>query len=152
MALTDLPAEAVAKDASLASRRLATLSNADRNNALTILHNALANEDNRRVILDANAKDKEVAEKAAATGSGLSDSVIKRLDLAHGEKYNDMLRGILSVRDLDDPGQCILCHLGSVTVVDLINCSWKSVTPNPPRRRPDPRKSQLPHRRSSHYF
>lgn len=110
MALTDLPAEAVAKDASLASRRLATLSNADRNNALTILHDALANEENRQVILNANAKDKEVAEKAAAAGSGLSDSVIKRLDLAHGEKYNDMLRGILSVRDLDDPSQYIQSH------------------------------------------
>ncbi|CAG8091942.1 unnamed protein product [Penicillium salamii] len=103
MALTDLPADAVAQDASLASRRLATLSNADRSNALTILHEALAKKENRHFILEANAKDRENAEKSAAAGNGLSDSVIKRLDLSHGEKYNDMLQGILSVRDLDDP-------------------------------------------------
>ncbi|CAG8232984.1 unnamed protein product [Penicillium olsonii] len=103
MALTDLPADAVAQDASLASRRLATLSNADRSNALTVLHEALANKENRQFILEANARDREIAAQGAAAGSGLSDSVIKRLDLSHGEKYNDMLRGILSVRDLDDP-------------------------------------------------
>jgi glutamate-5-semialdehyde dehydrogenase len=101
MSLTDSAAIDVARSASLASRRLATLSNAARNEALTALHHAL--DVNRGTILAANAKDLEAANRAADSGD-LSHSVIKRLDLSRPGKYDDMLEGILSVRDLEDPG------------------------------------------------
>jgi glutamate-5-semialdehyde dehydrogenase len=106
MPLTELAADDVARSASLASRRLATLSNDARNEALTALHHAL--DVNRKAILAANAKDLELANQAAASGT-LSHSVLKRLDLSRPGKYDDMLDGILSVRDLDDPSKCILC-------------------------------------------
>lgn len=91
-----------AHSASLASRRLATLNNDDRNKALTLLHDAL--EMNRKEILEANARDVELATIAAESGN-LSHSVLKRLDLSRPGKYKDMLDGILSVRDLDDPSE-----------------------------------------------
>lgn len=102
MSLTESAAVDVARSASLASRHLATLPNAARNEALTALHQAL--EKNRAAILTANARDVEAATRAANSG-GLSHSVLKRLDLSRPGKYDDMLEGILSVRDLDDPGK-----------------------------------------------
>lgn len=55
-------------------------------------------------ILEANAKDLELATKAAEDGE-LSQSVLKRLDLGRKGKWEDMLQGILDVRDLEDPGE-----------------------------------------------
>jgi glutamate-5-semialdehyde dehydrogenase len=114
MSLTDSSAVEIAKTASVASRRLATLADADRNEALTALHHALSI--NKTSILEANAKDVEAATKAAENGS-LSHSVLKRLDLSRPGKYDDMLQGILSVRDLKDPSmyEAILCvdHLAN---------------------------------------
>lgn len=101
MSLTESAAVDVARSASLASRHLATLPNAARNEALTALHQAL--EKNKAAILTANARDVEAATRAANSG-GLNHSVLKRLDLSRPGKYDDMLEGILSVRDLDDPG------------------------------------------------
>ncbi|KAJ6083793.1 hypothetical protein N7467_007928 [Penicillium canescens] len=111
MSLTGSAAIDVARSASLASRRLATLSNAARNEALTALHRAL--DVNREVILAANARDLEAANRAADNGD-LSHSVIKRLDLSRPGKYDDMLEGILSVRDLEDP-------VGKVTLRTLLD-------------------------------
>lgn len=102
MSLTDSAAADVARSASIASRGLATLSNSARSEALTALHSAL--DKNRAVILAANARDVEAATRAAESG-GLSYSVLKRLDLSRPGKYDDMLDGILSVRDLDDPSE-----------------------------------------------
>jgi len=115
MSLTDSAAVDVARSASLASRRLATLSNAARNEALTALHHAL--DVNRQHILAANAKDLELANHAADSGN-LSHSVLKRLDLSRPGKYDDMLDGILSVRDLDDPSKCILYWYRFVSIRD----------------------------------
>ncbi|KAI9927331.1 hypothetical protein ASPWEDRAFT_118049 [Aspergillus wentii DTO 134E9] len=100
MSLTESSAFDVAKTASQASRRLATLSNAARNEALTALYNALLK--NKNAILNANARDVEVATRAAENGT-LSHSVLKRLDLSKPGKYSDMLQGILNVRSLADP-------------------------------------------------
>lgn len=100
MSLTESSAPEIAKSASLASRRLATLSTESRNNALTVLHSALL--ENREHILQANARDVSLATQAAQDGK-LSQSVLKRLDLSRPGKYQDMLDGILSVRDLEDP-------------------------------------------------
>ncbi|GLI82268.1 glutamate-5-semialdehyde dehydrogenase [Penicillium ochrochloron] len=111
MSLTDSAAVDVARSASLASRHLATLSNSARNDALTALHQAL--DRNRDTILAANARDVEAATKAANSGS-LNHSVLKRLDLARPGKYDDMLQGILNVRDLEDP-------VGKVTLRTLLD-------------------------------
>ncbi|KAJ5509128.1 hypothetical protein N7527_011271 [Penicillium freii] len=93
MPLTESAAVDAAQSASLASRRLATLNNDDRNKALTL--------------------DVEIATIAAESGN-LSHSVLKRLDLSRPGKYKDMLDGILSVRDLDDP-------IGKVTLRTLLD-------------------------------
>jgi glutamate-5-semialdehyde dehydrogenase len=108
MSLTESAAFDAAHSASLASRRLATLNNDERNKALTLLHDAL--ETNREDILKANARDVELATIAAESGN-LSQSVLKRLDLSRPGKYQDMLDGILSVRDLDDPSECSFQYL-----------------------------------------
>ena len=102
MSLTDSTPEAAAKAASSSSRALATLSLNARNDALTAIHDALLRE--KAVILQANARDLELASEAAASGK-LSQSVLKRLDLGREGKYDDMLKGILDVRRIDDPGR-----------------------------------------------
>lgn len=104
MSLTESAAVDVARSASLASRKLAILPNAARNEALTALHKAL--DENRATILAANARDVEAATRSANSGD-LNHSVLKRLDLSRPGKYDDMLEGILSVRDLEDPGKPI---------------------------------------------
>ncbi|KAJ5485328.1 gamma-glutamyl phosphate reductase [Penicillium diatomitis] len=111
MSLTDSAAVDVARSASIASRQLATLSNTSRNDALTALHQAL--DQNRDTILAANARDVEAATKAADSGD-LNHSVLKRLDLSRPGKYDDMLQGILDVRDLEDP-------IGKVTLRTLLD-------------------------------
>ncbi|KAL8897330.1 MAG: hypothetical protein Q9192_002634 [Flavoplaca navasiana] len=100
MSLTDSSPGQIAKAASVASRNLATLPSADRNNALTAIHQSLLQA--KESILEANARDLSLASKAAEDGQ-LSQSVLKRLDLGRPGKWEDMLQGILDVRDLEDP-------------------------------------------------
>jgi len=100
MPLTDSSPLEIARSASIASRSLAVLPTEARNNALTAIHQALANA--RASILTANAKDLDLATTAAENGE-LSQSVLKRLDLGRKGKFEDMLQGILDVRDLEDP-------------------------------------------------
>lgn len=102
MSLTNSSPLEVAEAASIASRSLAVLSAHVRNGALTAIYQALF--DAKEEVLAANARDVELATNAAADGK-LSQSVLKRLDLARKGKWEDMLRGILDVRDLDDPGE-----------------------------------------------
>jgi len=102
MSITESSPWDAARAASVSSRCLATLPVAARNEALTALHGALSRA--RAHILQANARDLEAASKAAQDG-GLSQAVLKRLDLARAGKYDDMLRGILDVRGLEDPGR-----------------------------------------------
>ncbi|KAL8715333.1 MAG: hypothetical protein Q9225_006394 [Loekoesia sp. 1 TL-2023] len=111
MSLTDSSPEQIAKTASVASTGLAVLSSKDRNDALTAIHQSLSEA--KETILAANAKDLEVASKAAADGK-LSQSVLKRLDLGRPGKWEDMLQGILDVRDLPDP-------VGRVTLKTLLD-------------------------------
>ncbi|GLA33010.1 gamma-glutamyl phosphate reductase [Aspergillus phoenicis ATCC 13157] len=111
MSLTQSSAGSIASAASVAARRLAVLSNAERNEALTALYEGLlANKD---AILAANAKDVALASRAAEDGD-LNSSVLKRLDLSRPGKYDDMLQGILSVRGLNDP-------IGNVTLRTLLD-------------------------------
>ncbi|KAF1963316.1 gamma-glutamyl phosphate reductase [Byssothecium circinans] len=100
MSLTNATPLEVSQAARLGSRRLAVLSTAERNAALTAIHQALA--DGKEDVLAANKKDLEDANKAASGGT-LSQSLVKRLDLGNLGKYEDMLQGILDVRDLEDP-------------------------------------------------
>lgn len=100
MSLTNATPIEVAKAARVGSRRLAVLSTQERNAALTAIHQALA--DGKDEVLASNRKDLEDANKAAEGGT-LSQSLVKRLDLGKKGKYEDMLQGILDVRELEDP-------------------------------------------------
>ncbi|KUI74305.1 putative gamma-glutamyl phosphate reductase [Cytospora mali] len=100
MSLTSSSPLEAAKAAKTASHFLATLPVSTRNDALTAIHDSLVAS--RDDILTANAKDMETARQAAADGQ-LSQSLVSRLDLAKKGKWEDMLKGVLDVRGLDDP-------------------------------------------------
>ncbi|KAG6090457.1 hypothetical protein E4U15_005049 [Claviceps sp. LM218 group G6] len=100
MSLTNCSPEAAALEAKAASFTLASLPASARNAALDAIHTALAAAKDE--ILAANARDLQLAQKAAADGS-LSDALVSRLDLGKKGKWEDMLKGILDVRNLDDP-------------------------------------------------
>ncbi|KAK7754738.1 glutamate-5-semialdehyde dehydrogenase [Diatrype stigma] len=100
MSLTNASPLEAAKSAKGASHVLATLPTSARNDALTAIHAGLTAA--RDEILAANARDLEVARLAAQNGQ-LSQSLVSRLDLGKKGKWEDMLKGILDVRDLEDP-------------------------------------------------
>ncbi|KAI9816669.1 MAG: hypothetical protein M1826_001743 [Phylliscum demangeonii] len=97
---TSTPLEAVIS-ASKSARRLASLPTKARNDGLTAIHSALS--DAKQIILDANARDLSKATQLPRDGAP-SQSMLKRLDLSTPGKWDDMLKGILDVRDLEDPG------------------------------------------------
>ncbi|EAS33218.3 glutamate-5-semialdehyde dehydrogenase [Coccidioides immitis RS] len=111
MSLTESSPSEIAKLASSVSRQLGALPVVSRNDALTAIHTALYQ--NKDAILQANARDIEVATKAVNEGT-LSQSILKRLDLSRPGKYDDMLQGILDVRSLEDP-------LGNVSLRTLLD-------------------------------
>ncbi|KAK5987073.1 putative gamma-glutamyl phosphate reductase [Cladobotryum mycophilum] len=100
MSLTNASPEAAASAAKSASFALASLPASARNEALDAIHAALTAS--RDEILAANARDLELARKAAADG-GLSQALVSRLDLGKKGKWEDMLQGIVDVRNLEDP-------------------------------------------------
>lgn len=102
MSLTDASPFEIAKSASNASRELAGLSADDRNGGLSAIYEALSQ--GKDDILQANARDLEACTKLAADGC-LSQTILKRLDLGRLGKYDEMLKGILDVRGLEDPGR-----------------------------------------------
>lgn len=102
MSLTNASPEQAARAAKISSRKLATLGVDARNAALEAIHDAL--EQSRESILTANARDLELAKLSAANGK-LSPSILKRLDLGRSGKYDDMLKGIRDVQELEDPGR-----------------------------------------------
>lgn len=104
MSLTNASPEAAASEAKTASFTLASLPASARNEALEAIHDALSSA--KDDILAANARDLDLARKAAADGS-LSEALVSRLDLGKKGKWEDMLKGILDVRDLDDPGKLL---------------------------------------------
>jgi glutamate-5-semialdehyde dehydrogenase len=101
MSLTNAVPVDAAIAAKSASHSLATLSASARNDALTAIHARLSAS--RDEILAANARDLALAKRAAENGE-LSLSIVSRLDLGKTGKWEDMLKGILDVRDLEDPG------------------------------------------------
>ena len=100
MSLTASDPATVATAARLASTSLATLPTSARNAALTTIHDALLAAKDE--ILAANREDLRLAGEASERGE-LSQSVLKRLDLGREGKYEDMLKGVLDVRGLEDP-------------------------------------------------
>ncbi|KAL9576287.1 MAG: hypothetical protein Q9212_007228, partial [Teloschistes hypoglaucus] len=100
MSLTDSSPAQIARAASAASKSLGILPLKARNDALTAIYQSLIQA--KSSILAANVKDLELAGKAAADGQ-LSQSVLKRLDLGRSGKWEDMLQGIMDVRNLEDP-------------------------------------------------
>lgn len=100
MSLTNATPRDAAAAAKSASHFLATLPVTARNDALTSIHASLSAS--RDAILAANARDMDAARRAAADGH-LSSSLVSRLDLAKPGKWDDMLKGVLDVRSLDDP-------------------------------------------------
>ena len=104
MSLTNAKPKEAAKSAKSASHVLATLPASARNDALTAIHSALTHSKDE--ILAANARDLVSAKEAAKNGK-LSLSIVSRLDLNKKGKWEDMLQGILDVRDLEDPGKSV---------------------------------------------
>lgn len=105
MSLTNAHPADAAKAAQSASHILAALATEARNNALIAIHTALS--ESKDEILAANARDLVLARKAAEDGQ-LSLSTVSRLDLGKKGKWEDMLKGILDVRELEDPGKSSL--------------------------------------------
>lgn len=102
----------IARTAAHASRILKSVAGAERDAALTAIHDALATH--RDAILIANQQDMVAARQLVAAGM-MQQSLAKRLVLNQA-KLEDMLRGILDVRDLPDPGMggrtiSLLCYL-----------------------------------------
>lgn len=100
MGLTDASPEAAAAAAKTASFDLAARSEDARNQALEAIHAGLLAAKDQ--ILAANAEDLKAAKEAAASGS-LSEALVSRLDLNKKGKFDDMLKGILDVKNLPDP-------------------------------------------------
>lgn len=101
MSLSNSQPVDAARVAKSASHSLATLPSSARNDALTAIHAALSQAKDE--ILAANARDLAAARQAADNGE-LSTSIVSRLDLQKKGKWEDMLKGILDVRGLEDPG------------------------------------------------
>jgi glutamate-5-semialdehyde dehydrogenase len=121
MSLTNGSPSEAARAAKLSSRTLAILSTEDRNSALQTIHDALSAA--KSDILQANARDLEIATKSAEDGE-LSQSILKRLDLSRPGKFEDMLKGILDVKGLDDPGMFMSREIWLDWLL-MYECSWK---------------------------
>lgn len=89
-------AERIAVNARKSSNILKTLTNEQRSNALQAIHEALVTK--KHEILEANKQDLE-----DAAAANLPGSLVKRLDLGKGDKYDSMLQGVLDVAALPDP-------------------------------------------------
>lgn len=101
----DASIEAVAKRARAASRTMLSLTTDDRNRALQAVYDQLASA--KAEILAANEADKVQASERLAKGE-VSSALVKRLELG-GKKYDGMLSGISSVKQLEDPvNKCTL--------------------------------------------
>ena len=102
MSVTSSTPSEIARAASISAKSLAILSLEARNNALTAIHTGLSRA--KESILEANSRDVRLATQSAADGQ-LSQSVLNRLDLSRKGKWEDMLQGILDVRNLQDPSK-----------------------------------------------
>lgn len=152
MSLTNASPLDAALAARSASRKLAVLDANARNDALDAMHSALTEA--REDVLAANARDLQAAAKAAQSGQ-LSQSLVKRLDLGKKGKYDDMLQGILDVKQLEDPSECWTVSVWLLVTVSnsvVFDRSWQDWCENPPRRRSCLGKNILTDRSAAHHF
>ena len=110
----------LAHAAKRAGRRLATLPEATRNDALSRMADSL--EQHAPAILAANAEDATEAEKLVATGE-LSKALYQRL-LLTPDKLRVMVEGVRAVRNLTDPAGRVLARtlLDDGLVLDKVSC------------------------------
>ncbi|KAJ7210455.1 gamma-glutamyl phosphate reductase [Mycena pura] len=93
-------AEDIAKAAKSAFEDSQLISSAERVNALRHIRRAL--ESNKAEILAANREDLKAAQVEVDAGR-MSESLLKRLDLDKGDKWDSVLHGVTDVADLPDP-------------------------------------------------
>jgi len=93
-------AEEIARSAKSAFEASQLVSHDERIIALDAIRSAL--QENKARILDANRRDLEASQKEVDAGR-LSASLLKRLDLGKGDKWDSMLQGISDVAALPDP-------------------------------------------------
>lgn len=146
MSLTSASPLEAAEAAKSASHILAALPTSARNDALTAIHAGLSEA--RDEILAANARDLEVARLAAEHGQ-LSQSLVARLDLGKKGKWEDMLKGILDVRDLEDPGESP-SYRGCTALTS--RQSWQGNATDEAGRWTRSDESHLPNRRTSDHL
>lgn len=90
----------VAKAAKAAFEQSQLIPSSERISALQAIHGQLKAQ--KAEILLANEEDLKAAQTEVAAGR-MSDSLLKRLDLTQGDKWESMLQGILDVASLPDP-------------------------------------------------
>ena len=107
--------EELAKNAKLASKKLATLSTEVKNRALLAIAEAL--DTNKSLIFEANKKDLALAE------GNIPQAVFNRLKLDEN-KMRDMIQGIVDIYNLDDPIGKILMQrsLDTGLILSKISC------------------------------
>ncbi|KAI0251740.1 gamma-glutamyl phosphate reductase [Lactifluus subvellereus] len=93
-------AEAIAQTAKAAFEASQLVSTAERTRALHEIRKEL--DANRDAILKANGEDMARAEVEVAAGR-LASSLVKRLDLRTGDKWDTMLQGVTDIATLPDP-------------------------------------------------
>ncbi|KAF7308233.1 Aldedh domain-containing protein [Mycena chlorophos] len=93
-------AEEIAKAAKAAFEDSQLVQAEERVNALKYICDAL--EANKTAILAANTEDLKAAQVEVDAGR-MSESLLKRLDLNKGDKWDSMLQGVLDVANLPDP-------------------------------------------------
>ncbi|KAJ8495815.1 hypothetical protein ONZ45_g12687 [Pleurotus djamor] len=93
-------AEEVARAAKAAFEASQLVSPSERISALHEIKNQL--DTMKDAVLAANKQDLQAAEEEVEAGR-MSDSLLKRLDLGRGDKWDSMLQGVLDVANLPDP-------------------------------------------------
>ncbi|KAJ3481894.1 hypothetical protein NLI96_g7347 [Meripilus lineatus] len=94
------PATAIAKAAKSAFEASQLIPSSERVKALHEIKQELENA--KEEILEANRKDLSAAQVEVDAGR-MSSSLLKRLDLNKGDKWDSMLQGVLDVANLPDP-------------------------------------------------
>ncbi|KAJ7763660.1 gamma-glutamyl phosphate reductase [Mycena maculata] len=97
-------AEEIAKAAKVAFEDSQLVPSAERVNALRHIREAL--QSNKNEILAANRQDLEAAQAEVDAGR-MSESLLKRLDLDKGDKWDSMLQGVSDVAELPDPTEIV---------------------------------------------
>ncbi|KAG6893117.1 hypothetical protein C0992_011233, partial [Termitomyces sp. T32_za158] len=93
-------AETIARVAKEAFEASQLTSSSERVDALHAIRSEL--ESRREAIMSANKEDLQAAQAEVDAGH-MSKSLLARLDLSRGDKWNSMLQGVIDVAALPDP-------------------------------------------------